>query len=133
MTTKLAAIAHAESAAAVRSVRDLPDALRDHAEALLVEYAQALEEQGHEPDDVACLVAGLLFRLAFFQPDECPTVDDVLDARWPWTSNYDRRHDLTPEPDGRFSHALLLRQGRSTEKEAAPISGRGRNKKVRTS
>ncbi len=120
-------MADAERAARARSVRDLPERLRDDADALLTAYGETLERE-HSPETVAGEVRLLLTKLAFFEPDECPDLEDVLEG-WPWETNWERRGDLTAARQGRCVGLDTVAQI-ADGKETGPRSSRvGKQKK----
>jgi hypothetical protein len=103
-------VERAARAAGVTDPSQLPDHLRGPAAKLLADYAKS--RAGYSVEQIAGDVAGLLAHIAFYLPDQCPTLEQV-EAGWPWEYNHERRRDLAPIEDGRFSHALLLREAAS--------------------
>ena len=83
------------AADAVRSVRDLPVHLQAGADALLTSQAEAMEDRGYQPRQIARDVGLLLLKLAWFQPPACPTLAEYelsgTGEGWPWASNEERR------------------------------------------
>lgn len=101
-----------EQAANVITHHDLPGPMQEPAAQLLTRYGEALTARGDEPDSVACHVEHLLLELAVYEPNPMPSLDAVLDGKWPWSTNRERRRALIdPEPNG-YLRAWLLRRKR---------------------
>ncbi|OGO52522.1 MAG: hypothetical protein A2148_08475 [Chloroflexi bacterium RBG_16_68_14] len=100
-----------EQAAAVTSTDQLPAHLRQDAAELLAEFAKAQAAKGHGPESVAADVALVLLQLAFYEPAEVPTLEDIeREARggWPWETNREKRQALHDDRADGYGRAFLL-------------------------
>ena len=103
-----------ERAAAVTSVEQLPEHLRAPARVILRQYAKSMSAEGYPPEHIANDAALLLFKLAYFEPDECPSLDAYeasgSGGGWPWNSNLERREAIV-SPRGYGRAYELWREG----------------------
>ena len=84
-----------EEAAAITDPAQLPDHLRGPARRLLAALGKSMATKGYSPRQISRDVGLILLKLAYFEPDECPSLAAYeasgASGGWPWDSNLDRR------------------------------------------
>jgi len=81
----------AEQAAKITNAEGLPERLRQPVAKLLAEYGRKLAADGYDSARIARVVTDALQLIALAEPEECPSLADLLDPWWPPMTNFERR------------------------------------------